>query len=193
MGLESVLKKHLHRALCPDPVELGEYQMGSLPASQAAVIRRHLEECPRCRTELTLMENYFGDLRPDIEYSLGERVKTWVARLLPQPGLSLAFGVRGEEQAGLLRYEFGGAEKSGELAIEIQEDAAHPGRKTILGMLTGVGGEGLQAVLSQTGQAQIQTTVDEVGNLAMDNLPPGEYDLWIRGVDFEIFVQNLKV
>ena len=27
----------------------------------------------------------------------------------------------------------------------------------------------MQAVLSQTGQAQIQTTVDEVGNLAMDN------------------------
>ena len=193
MGLESVLKNHLHRALCPDPVELGEYQMGSLPAPRGEVIHHHLEECPRCRAELVLLENYLSDLRTDVEFSLGERLQTWVGRLLPQPGPALAFGVRGEEHASLLRYEIGDAEHPGELALEIQEDALHVGRKAVLGMLIGLEGEGLRAVLSQKGQTISETAVDEAGNLALDDLLPGEYDLWIRGGNFEIFIQHLKV
>ena len=57
----------------------------------------------------------------------------------------------------------------------------------------GSGAEGLQAELSQNGQVMMKAAVDEVGNLALDNLMPGEYDLSIQGGNFEIFVQNLKV
>ena len=57
----------------------------------------------------------------------------------------------------------------------------------------GSGGEGLQAVLSQCAQVMMKAAVDEAGNLALDNLMPGEYDLSIQGGNFEIFVPNLKV
>lgn len=193
MGIEGLLRKNLHRALCPDPVVLGEYQLGSLPAEQAGAIRHHVEECPRCRAELMLLEGYFNDLKPDVEYSLGERLQIWIARLLPQPGPELAFGIRGDESSNLLRYQFGEGEQAGELVIEIQEDAVHPGRKTILGLLTGPAGEGIQAALWQNGQAVAETSIDEFGNLALANLLPGPYDLLIQGGDFEIYVQNLKV
>ena len=57
----------------------------------------------------------------------------------------------------------------------------------------GSGAEGLQAELSQNGQVMMKAAGDEAGNLALDNLTPGEYDLSIQGGNFEIFVQNLKV
>jgi hypothetical protein len=193
MSLESLLIKNLHRVLCPDPVELGEYQMGALPARQAEAIQTHLKECPRCRNELQLLTNYFNDLKPDIEYSLGERVKIWIARLLPQPGLALAFEVRGEENGSLLHYGVSTGETEAELEIEIQEDATHPGRKVILGLLTGISGKGLLAALWHEGQSVAEAGVDDFGNLALVNLLPGEYDLLIRGEGFEIYVQNLKV
>jgi hypothetical protein len=193
MEMEALLRKNLHRALCPDPVVLGEYQMGSLPAEQNSVIHSHLEDCPRCKSELKLMENYFNDLKPDIEYSLGERVRIWIAQLLPQAGAELAFGVRGEENSSLLRYQIGDREETGELVIEVQEDAAHLGRKTILGLLTGINGEGMQASLWQNGQAVTETSLDAFGNLALTNLLPGVYDLLIRGGEIEIYAQNLKV
>jgi hypothetical protein len=193
MDLESLLIKNLHRVLCPDPVELGEYQMGTLHAQQAEAIQIHLEECARCRSELQLLVNYFNDLKPDIEYSLGERVKVWIARLLPPPGPALAFGVRGGEDGDLLHYGISTEETGAELEIEIQEDTTHPGRKVILGFLAGISGKGLLAALWQTGQSVAEAAVDDFGNLALVNLLPGEYDLVIRGEGFEIYVQNLKV
>jgi hypothetical protein len=191
--MESLLRKNLHRVLCPDPLALGEYQMGSLPDEQAGVIHRHLEDCPRCRAELKIIENYFDDLKPEIEYSLGERVRIWIARLMPQPGAELAFGVRGEADSNMLRYQIGEGENTGELVIEVQEDAAHRGRKTMIGLLTGINGEGMQASLWQNGQALTETGVDAFGNLALTNLLPGTYDLLIRGGEIEIYAQNLKV
>lgn len=192
---ENRLIKNLYRALCPDPVQLGEYRLGNLPKNQAEAIHQHLYECPRCRAELALLEDYLNIVRPDIEYNLADQVKIWIARLLPAPGPALApaFAVRGETASELLRYVFGEDETGGELVIGIQEDITQPGRKSILGLVAGVPFAGLAATLWQAGRPVAQAEVDEFGNLAFANLFPGVYDLFLSGNNVEIHAQNLKV
>lgn len=193
--IEQILRRELYRVLCPAPEQLGEFQLGVLSADQAKEVELHIHECPHCRAEIKLLERYLDDLETEIEFGLGERIRIWIAKLIPSPGPELvtAFGLRGDEINGLLHYIFGEGGTGGELTLEVQEDPSQPGRRVLLGLLTGVPGGGLQAALKQDGRPVAQGEIDEYGNLLLDNLAPGTYELLLTGSEFEIQVQELKV
>jgi hypothetical protein len=190
-GLEHELRSKLFRAFCPDSLVLGEFELGSIKGKQADEIRKHLMECPHCRREIEQLRGYLSGLSQDIEYSLGEQVKIWIARRLPAPGgpaLAPAFGVRGEQE-NVLRYQAG----SVELTLEIQEDPQKAGLKVLLGLVTGMETDGLRAFAWQAGKLAAQAPVDELGNLIVSGLSAGVYDLILSGGPVEIHVQEVTI
>ncbi len=186
--LESNLKTTLYRITCPDSLELGEYNLGMMDPKRTAVIQRHLGECPRCTQELSLLKSYLESLAPDLETSLVERVKIWIAQLIPQPagGLSPALGLRGERGV-ILHYQAGEAQ----LTLEAQDGPF--GRKTLFGLLLGLDTAGFQAHLWQAGEKLAQTEVDDLGNFILEGIQPGKYELILSGPQAEIHVQDVVV
>lgn len=56
--LENALLATLYRKDCPDPMILGEYQLGLLVATEQAQIEAHLTNCPHCQAELSRLGDF---------------------------------------------------------------------------------------------------------------------------------------
>lgn len=194
--LQGRLTAELYRIACPSPEELGEYQLKVLPRDHAAAVAGHLDGCPHCSREIAQLQDYLGELAPDLEFSPLERVKVLVAQLVGggegwgrSPALAPAYaGLRGAE-AGPRLYQAGEAQ----IAIEIQDDAQNPGRKMVLGLITGIDTRDLVGRLWQAGQLVAEVPVDELGNLIIANLAPASFELILSGPGLEIHIQDLDV
>jgi hypothetical protein len=189
--MDEKMTARLYRALCPPSTELGEYALGMLFSSQAKAIEAHLAGCPHCRRELAGLRQYLQELAPDLEFSLAERVKVFVARLLgPAAGTSqnLAFGLRGE-MGETRTYSAGEAE----LTVEVQTDPNHPELRALLGLVTGLEGAELTAALWRTGELLAREPLDDLGNFMFQGLAPGNYDLILAGPEVEIHVTDITL
>ena len=190
---ENKLTAKLYRALCPDSAELGEYQLGLLAGEPRARIQNHLTQCPLCAAEVRTLQGFLDDNARDLTLSFGERVSFWVAERLSNPSggaLTPAFGLRGGEQPGPLLYQAGDTL----LTLEIQDDPAQSGHKSLLGLVTGAPPDGrLQAGLYLQDQLVQTNDVDELGNFGFDKLEPGVYQLLLNGSDIEIQVNHLQI
>jgi hypothetical protein len=191
----------LHRAFCPNPHELGEYQLGIIDNDRATFIRQHLADCPHCRAELGELQIFLADnaadlgiaVQPASEESLADRLKVWIASLLPDLpsgglGMQPAFGLRGSGEK-VRFYQAGEAQ----LALEVQDDPQQPGRKTVLGLLTGLEPAGCQAHLARDGQPLGVVDLDELGNFVLAKLEPGRYELILACQEAEIHIQELEI
>jgi hypothetical protein len=188
--IERNLSSFLYRITCPSPNDLGEYHLQMLSDEQTKVIRQHLSTCPHCTQELAQLKSYLAELAPDLDYTFQERVKIWVARQLPAfpANQSPAFALRGESE-GPLMFEAG----SYQLTLEIQDDPANPGFRTILGLVID-GEERLQKVeLWQNGRPVQETTLDELGNFVFAGIQPGSYDLILSQLAAEVHVEGFTV
>jgi hypothetical protein len=191
--IERNLSTSLYRVTCPPSNDLGEYHLQMLPKEQTEAIRQHLTACPHCPKELAQLQTYLADLAPDLDYTLQERVKIWIARLLPNPlegslVAAPAFALRGESD-GPLMFEAG----SYQLTLEIQDDPTNPGFRTILGLVIG-GEDTLQKVeLWQDGRSIQETKLDDLGNFVFTAVQSGAYDLILSQLAAEIHVQAFTV
>jgi hypothetical protein len=169
-----------------------------LAGTRASVIARHLDDCPHCSREVSQLKTYLGDLSADLEFSLAERIRVLVAKLVPAggqtdplgpPAMAPAFaGVRGEE-GGPHLYQAGEAQ----VAIEIQDDAMRGDRKTLLGLVTGMDTSELVAHLWLADRHVGEVPVDKLGNLVIPGLPPGSYELILSGPEVEMHIRDLDV
>jgi len=189
---DSKLSALLYRAFCPSTTELGEYQFGMLDSEQVNSIQQHIKTCPHCRSELTQLESYLAKVSPDLEYSFGDRVNIWIARLLPeQPSANLAplaYGLRG--RSGDQRsYQAGKAQ----LTLDVQEDPKQPDRRTLMGLVTGVEITSINVRLWQENDTIAETKVDELGNFVFSGLNIGRYKIVLSGKNFEIHVEDLEI
>lgn len=189
------LTARLYRHECPAPLTLGEYHLGLLAGDKADAVGEHLAVCPHCRQEVAGLEAYLHDLEPSLAARLlseaKERVRVVVARLTSPPGPALApvyAAVRGEEEA-LYVYE---AEEM-QIAVEVQDDAEAPGRKVILGLVTGAAPAGGEATLWRAGQRIAAAPIDELGNFVIGDLEAGSYDLIVSGQQLEVHIEELEV
>lgn len=188
--IEKSLASFLYRITCPSSNDLGEYHLQMLSDEQTEEIRQHLKTCPHCTRELAQLQSYLKEMAPDLDYTFRERVKIWIARRLPAfpVGQVPAFALRGESEGPLI-FEAG----SYQLTLEIQDDPANPGFRTILGLVID-GEEALQRVeLWQDGRPVQETTLDELGNFVFAGVTPGSYDLILSQLAAEIHVQGFTV
>ena len=197
------LTAQLYRLACPPPQELGEYHLGLLSADQAVAVAHHLAECPHCGREMAQLQDYLADLAPALELSPAERVvgrvRVLVARLLAaggetdwtgQPALVPALaGLRGAEVEPMV-YQANGLQ----VLIQVQDDVQQPGRKTILGLVTGLDDAHQWEVhLWQAGEWVATAPIEELGNFALSNVAPGSYELILSGPMLEIHIAGLEV
>lgn len=189
--IERKLSTYLYRITCPSPNDLGEYHLRMLPNDQTEAISQHLATCPHCTREIAQLKRYLSELAPDLDYTFQERVKIWVARLLPslpELGPTPAFAFRGEADSPLV-FEAG----SYQLTLEIQDDPANPGFRSIVGLVIGEA-ETLQRVgLWQDGRSIQETKIDELGNFVFSGVQPGLYDLILSQLAAEVHVQAFNV
>jgi hypothetical protein len=191
--LEKQLINALYRAFCPDTLELGEYQLGLLSSQRAEQIQHHLAECPHCQSELTQLKSFLEEVGPDLETSLADRIRLWIAERISPGNTSgyeraLAFGLRGQV-SGVHFYHAGEAQ----ITLEIQQDPGAPGRMTLVGLILGDEAAELQAHLWRAHQAVATASVDELGNFTLSNLEPGGYELFLSGPNVEIQIKDLEI
>ena len=200
--LQNGLTSRFFRIDCPSSMDVGEYQLGLLPGAQALAIEKHLAECTFCASERALLAGFLAETSPTPKTNplapVKETMRILVARLttsfsgglLGQPGLAPAMaGLRGGED-GPLMYE---AEEV-QVMAEVLDDTAHPGRKSILGLLTGIyQAHGFRAYLWQAATHRATVIVNDLGNFTIDNLTPGDYSLVLSGPDMEIHLDFVPV
>jgi hypothetical protein len=195
--LEEKLTLALYRMNCPDSTELGEYYLRVVPDERAGFIAQHLAECPHCAREVAQLKGYLDELAATLEpgplAQFKARVRVLVAHLAGDglgSGLSPAYsGLRGEQEEP---YVYQADEV--QIVVQVSEDADHPGRKTILGLVTGLDAPSRLQVHLWQAERQLSTTpVDELGNFVIPALGPDSYELILSGPQVEIHIQDLQV
>jgi hypothetical protein len=200
--LQNRMTAELYRIECPPSIELGEFYLGLLSGGQAAAIAQHLSTCPHCTREGAQLEQYLAELARAHDsmplQRIKDRVKTVVAQLIqgagaldgwetPSPTPAFAT-VRGEQQAPQL-YQ---AEEV-QVVIGLQEDAARPGHKVVLGLVMGMDLGDVEAHVWQSSRLILTTQVDDLGNFVISDLAPGRYELILSGPEIEIHIQDLEI
>lgn len=182
-----------YRQQCPDSLELGEYHLGMLSKKKSRAVIKHLEECPHCRQELAEMQNFLVEDIRTIEAGMADKIKVFIAQLVSEVqtglgGQTPAYALRGEE-LDILIYE---ADKV-RVTLDIQEASDNKSHKSILGLVTGLQPLEYQVNLIQDGKIIKHTQVDEIGNFIISMASPGDYQLVIRGTEFEIQINDLSI
>jgi hypothetical protein len=174
----------LYRFDCPEPHQLGEYELDVVEPDERRRIASHAAACEPCGTELRMLRQFLAT-EPPLTVSLFEQARRVIATLLvPKAGLSLA-GVRGAE-AAVRVYQVDGARLSISSGTE-------PG--SIVGLLvleTAGLLDGEVLLIPATGDPQM-APLDELGNFEFDQLPRGSYALEVHLRDQVIIVQELRI
>jgi anti-sigma factor RsiW len=158
-------------------MELGDYHLGLLPASQALRVVQHVRECPHCRREVEQLGTYLKDLESPA--GVVEAIRVLVAKLLSVPGeigsQSMAPALRGERR-GPLQFAAEG------VLIVVDVEPTSAGKMNILGQVAADDQDhwtGAQVELRQTGKVQFSTQVDDLGAFRAEDIPSGPKELRI--------------
>jgi hypothetical protein len=175
---QKTLTAQLHRIDCPPSLELGEYYLRILPASQMLVLSQHVRECPHCAGEVAELEGFLGEQVPGTEDGLFGRTKLLIARLVG--GGDLRFtptspALRGEGK-GPITFAAEG------IIIVLDIQPSPEGKVNILGQIAADHQDdwtGALVELRRDSLLQISTTVDDLGAFQCEGVKPGQQELRI--------------
>jgi hypothetical protein len=191
-NLQNHLTARLYRITCPSPMELGEYHLHTLPASEMLMVRQHVSECPHCTRELAQLQEFFSsDLAPTENNLLGQ-AKVLIAHLvssLAEPGQTVA-ALRGEAKGPITLQADG-------LVIVLDVQPGNEGKVNILGQLAADDQDqwtGALIELNYGGELEFSGTVDDLGAFYSEGIIPGSKELRITSKDSLIkVVSNFEV
>ncbi len=195
--VHGLFAKKLFRANCPTSSELGEYRLNILGVRASRQIKRHLDVCIYCPSELEELDEYLGLVSSDINHSSSQRLRRLVAQLLSSgsgippalpsfaPALS---GVRGEGRRPVIyRVE------DVQIALTTVPKPEMDGMNSILGIVTALPDEGCRALLVKDATVLAHSAVDAAGTFIFDALPAGKYKLILRCEEVEIVIEEFQV
>ena len=205
---ERRLKSLFYRADCPPALTLAEYGAGLLEDPEP--VRQHVRTCPHCSQELAWQEQFLRSLAlppararepepPASKESLRDRVRVVVARWInpnsETPGIGIGFqyalgAMRGASDRRPMLFS---ADEL-QVTLEFYEDEDHPGKHQLVGLLVGEEQpERFKVQVWQEGTCVAETSVDELGNFAIRNLAPAQYDLKFLHPKLEIQLNALDI
>lgn len=200
--LDRWLVVQLFRRDCPAPEQLGEYQLGWLPADEARAISEHVKGCPRCARELEQLAQFMAaepveEMSRAGQPSVGERVRVLLARLVTEaerssrsflPSLAPAgVGLRGQEAAPRV-YQAGDIE----IVVETRPIPERPNEVTLSGLVLGLHGrEPMVHVWSQARRVAV-ARIDDLGSFEVPRLPSGQYELIVTSSAVEVHIPPLQ-
>ncbi len=173
-------------------MELGDYHLGLLPPPQVLVIAQHVRECPLCRREVAELEDFMGELAPEVGLLGAARVL--IARLVRGPSTSGQPGESGLFPSGVaLRGELKGPitlEAEG-VVIVLDLQQTEERAVDILGQVAADDQDQWTEALveiRQDNELQFSTTVDDLGAFRLTGILPGSKELRIRSKDHSLTV-----
>lgn len=186
----AVAKAALHRFSCPDPEQLGLYQLNLLPAQERLILARHIRECPHCARELEELA-HVGE-RPSLLERLRQAAGIVEAVLLPAPRLQ-AMPLRGALSI-LQRFR---AKEAG-IDVHLSVQAGHSrGRRTLMGRLAPRDETSLPApdieVWLMRGEEAWAAPVEAGGVFTFEEVEPGEYSLGLEWHRQAVLVRGVEV
>jgi len=198
-GMQNYITTQLYRLSCPTSVELGDYVLGMLPSSQAAVITAHLHDCSHCTREVSQLTDYLGELLPARKVSPLEQVKVLVARLIGEIGPDKLYGgmtfapayatLRGEAPKAITMQADG-------ILIVFEVQPAASGQVTFLGQLNADEQDrwtGARVELRQAGALLASVSVDDLGAFRFEDILPGATELQIIPVSGPVVLANIEI
>ncbi len=197
--LQNDLTARLYRLACPSPLELGDYYLGLLPAGQTASVVEHLQGCPHCAHEISLIKDYLAELTPPLEISPLDQVKVLIARLVNEKGegrhpgepvLKPAFAMLRGDAQGPVTLEADG------ILIILDMQPANEGQVTILGQIATDEQDrwtGASIELRQEGALQLTTNVDDIGAFLCEGISPGPGELKIIPKSGPVVLAKLEI
>ncbi|MCP4419047.1 MAG: hypothetical protein GY805_20720 [Chloroflexi bacterium] len=192
--IDDSLTAALYRITCPDSATLGNFHLELLAKDETVAIADHLAICPHCMQEVNQLEMFLAETAVLLEASTGDRIKIWIAKLIPSGGGAgsvlgtPAFAMRGNS-TGPLMYEAGETQ----LTLEIQDDPEKPGHKSILGLVLGIESNDVEVNLIREGEVVTAVTLDDLGNFTFSGLESGKHELILSGQSIEIHVPDLII
>jgi hypothetical protein len=191
---QTALRRGLHRFDCPPAQALGEYQLGVLPAEEGRLVAAHAAECPRCAEELRTLRSFLAaDPIPGL--SLAEQARRLVARLIPAPLSPAVAGLRGGATAPSQTYQADGIGVA--LSPAPAASRARAGHAGLIGLIWREGAEaaqlaGVAHLVASDGRPH-DAPIDDLGNFAFEDLPPGVGQLELRLDDAVVVVEDVQV
>ena len=187
------LQERLYRFDCPSPQLLGEYDLGLLAPAERTRVAAHVVACPRCTAEVRMLRDFMasGDAAPPVG-AVG-RMRRIVATLLPPPPLvSPHASLRGADDATTRTYQAGDVTLTLDMGAPVRR-----GRTSLMGLIWRDGDDlttiaGSTVALLRDGESA-QTTIDEVGNFAFDDIAPGTYRLEVTLGDDRITIEGVSI
>lgn len=171
------LRARLYRSTCPSPLEMGDYHLGLLPASQALVVAQHIRECPHCRREVAELEEFMAG--PDARSDLFETAKVLLAQLVGG-GATPALGTLRGESKGPLIFEADG------VVITLDVQPGPKGQVSILGQVAADDQDqwtGAKVELQQADSPQMTASLDDLGSFRFEEVRPGSIQITITSLD----------
>jgi len=204
--LQNCLRARLRPLKRPSSIELGEYQMGLLPAEKVAEVEQYLADFPYARCELDLLDAFLDEpdfpkpapVAPAPALGIMSTLRILVAKLTQagQGGLGLApMGVRdgGSLQLDTHRLEEGVYEVDDILvSINVEEDESQPGCRALFGYVDAETPLS-EALLWRSNQPEMRAkvSVDEDGDFLISGLERGRYELILVGPEIEVHIPDL--
>lgn len=179
--LQDYLTSRLYRITCPSSLELGEYHLHLLPASQMLIVAQHVRECPHCQREVAGLEEYLAELTP--QSSLLEPVRVLFAQLV---GGQASFPALRGEAKGPLVFEADG------IVITLDVQSSPNGQVSIQGQVAADDQDqwtGAVVNLLQVDMPELTSALDDLGAFGFDEVRPGSSELKItspNGVEVQI-------
>lgn len=190
--LQKRLTRRLYRIACPSPMELGEYHLHLLPASQMLVLRQHLSECPHCSREIAELDEFLNTQEAGV---IG-KAKVILARLLGENNenrLPGGLGALRGEAKGPTTFEADGVL----ITLDVQAGAA--GRTILVGQVAAEDQDqwtGAIVKLQQTRTPPATVLLDDLGAFQYDDAHPGSIELTITspyGIEVQIPSINIDI
>ena len=153
--LQQWMRAKFFRSTCPSSMELGEYHLGLMPASQRLVIAQHVGECPHCRREVADLEGFLG---PEVQPDLMTTARVLFAQLVGMEDRP-AFGALRGESKGPLTFEADGVV----ITLDVQPGSNSP--LSILGQLAADDQDEWTGATVELQQADsvLTTSLDDLG------------------------------
>lgn len=175
----------LYRLTCPDVDTLIAYHDRQLESTNMLVIRRHVEQCDRCREELDLLAAM--DATPFEEPGLLARARRVIEAAF-QPALALQ--LRGQAHVYAAPHVT--------LTLSMRRIDGGALRWTLVGELSTPDGAPFeqpveQVVASRESAPDVRAEVDADGMFIIRDLPAGEYRLTVITPDEEIVIRSLRI
>jgi len=189
--VHNLLTVRLYRITCPSSLELGEYHLRMLPASQMLIVSQHLRECPHCTREVTALQSYLNELTPTGESGVLEGIKILVARWVgenPESSISPAPSALRGEAKGPLTFEADG------IVIILDIQPTSEGRVSVLGQVAADDQDSWTNAVVEFRQASappITASLDDLGAFRIEEARTGSTEITITS-PFGIIIQTPK-